>query len=91
LALQEAANLMEQLFAIPYAELTPQRAADLRLSNLARQQLPGARLDVAVAALADEPAGKEIRVDLRWHDRSGRYGAPLQLTAWRHQTERSGP
>ena len=48
LALQEAANLMEQLFAIPYAELTPERAADLRLSELARHQLPGARLDVAV-------------------------------------------
>jgi hypothetical protein len=91
LALQEAANLMEQVSAIPYAELTRERAADLRLSDLARRQLPGVRLDVAVAALADEPAGKEIRVALRWLDRSGQYGTPLQLTAWRHQPERSGP
>jgi prepilin-type N-terminal cleavage/methylation domain-containing protein len=91
LALQEAANLMEQLFAMPYAELTPERAADLTLSELARHQLPGARLEIAVTPSADEPAAKEVRVALRWLDRSGQYGVPLQLTAWRHQTERSGP
>ena len=33
LALQETANLMEQLFAMPYAELTPERAADLPCPN----------------------------------------------------------
>jgi prepilin-type N-terminal cleavage/methylation domain-containing protein len=91
LALQEAANLMEQLFAIPFAVLTPERAADLTLSEPARHQLPGARLDVAVTPASDEPAAKEVRVALRWLDRSGQYGAPLQLTAWRHQGERSGP
>lgn len=91
LAMQEAANVMEQLFAVPYAELTPERAAGLSLSELARHQLPGARLEVAVASVAEEPAAKEVRVALRWHDRSGQYGAPLQLTAWRHQTKRSGP
>jgi prepilin-type N-terminal cleavage/methylation domain-containing protein len=91
LALQETANLMEQLFAMPYAELTPERTADLALSELARYQLPGARLDIAVTPSADEPAAKEVRVALRWLDRSGQYGVPLQLTAWRYQTERSGP
>ncbi len=91
LALQETANLMEQLFAIPYAELTPQRAAELGLSELARQQLPGARLEVSVAPTSDDPSGKEVRVSLHWHDRSGRNGTPLQLTAWRHERERSNP
>jgi ribose 1,5-bisphosphokinase PhnN len=91
MALQETANLMEQLFEMPYAELTSERAADLSLSELARHQLPGARLEIAVTPSADEPAAKEVRVALRWLDRSGQYGVPLQLTAWRHQTERSGP
>jgi prepilin-type N-terminal cleavage/methylation domain-containing protein len=91
LALLETANLMEQLVAIPYAELTPQRAAELGISELAQHQLPGARLEVSVAPTADDPSGKVVRVSLRWHDRSGRYGAPLQLTAWRYQRERSSP
>ena len=91
LALQETANLMEQLFTMPYAELTPERAAELALSEQARHQLPGARLEIAVTPGADEPGAKEVRVALRWLDRSGQYGVPLQLTAWRHQTERSGP
>ena len=91
LALQETANLMEQLFAMPYAELTPERATDLSLSELARDRLPGARLDIAITPTSDKPAAKEVRVALRWLDRSGQYGVPLQLTAWRHPTERSGP
>lgn len=90
LALQETANLMERLFALPYAELTTQRAAELQLSEAARQRLPDARLAIAVSAAAGQPAGKEIRISLRWLDRSGRHTAPLELTAWRHDMRRDG-
>ena len=90
LALQETANLMERLFALPFAELSSEQAAKLHLSGIAQQRLPGALLEIAVAPAAGEPAAKEIRLALRWLDRSGQYGSPLQLTAWRHQRARSG-
>ena len=90
-AWQEAANLLEQLSVIPFAELTPERAASVGLSELARQHLPDARLEIAVTSAPSEPPAKEIRVALRWQDRSGRYGVPVQLTAWRHQREGSEP
>jgi len=91
LALQQAANAMEQLAVIPYADLTPERAATLGLSDLARQHLPGAQLEIAIVPAPDAPPAKQIQVNLRWLDRSGRYGVPVQMTAWRHQQERSGP
>ena len=90
LALQETANLMERLFAVPYAELTPQRAGELRLSASARQTLPDARLRIVVHAVAGDPAAKQIRISLCWLDRSGRHAAPLELTAWRHGDRRNG-
>jgi len=90
-AWQEAANLLEQLSVIPFAELTPERAARVGLSDLARQHLPDARLEISLTSATSEPSPKQIQVSLRWRDRSGRYGAPVQLTAWRHQREGSEP
>jgi Tfp pilus assembly protein PilE len=90
LALQETANLVERLFALPYAELTTQRAAELQLSEAARQQLPDARLQITIHSTAGQPAAKEIRISLQWLDRSGRHGAPAELTAWRHDDGRNG-
>ncbi len=90
LALQETANLMERLFALPYSELTTQRAAELQLSESAQQRLPDAQLKITVHTTAGPPAAKEIRISLRWLDRSGRHGAPAELTAWRHADRRDG-
>ncbi len=90
LALQETANLLERLFALPYAELTTQRAAEFQLSEAAQQRLPDARLQIDVNSTAGPPAAKEIRISLRWLDRSGRHGAPAELTAWRHDDGRKG-
>ncbi|HPM84737.1 MAG TPA: hypothetical protein PLF81_28725, partial [Candidatus Anammoximicrobium sp.] len=90
LALQETANLMERLFALPYSELTPERAAELRLSESVRQRLPEPQLEITIKPVAGEMAAKEIRVSLRWLDRSGGHGAPAELTAWRHADRRDG-
>ncbi len=90
LALQETSNLMERLFAVPYSELTAERAAELRLSESARQRLPEPQLEITIKPVAGETAAKEIRISLRWLDRSGRHGAPVALTAWRHEDRRNG-
>jgi len=90
LALQETANLMERLFALPFAELTTPRAAEFQLSETARQRLPDARLQITVNSTAGQPAAKEVHVSVSWLDRSGRHGAPTELTAWRHEDGRDG-
>lgn len=89
LALQETANLMERLFAISFVELTAERARELSLSEAARQQLPGARLEIAVHAADGEPAAKEVRISIRWLDRSRGPEAAADLTAWRHAEGRT--
>ena len=78
-AVQEAAIVLERLAARPWAELTPESARALRLSEPARRALPGGELAVDIA---EHDGLKRIRVAVRWPGRAGGPEAPARLTAW---------
>jgi hypothetical protein len=83
-AVAEAANLMERLSAWPFEGVTPSSTRALALSPRARQSLPWAELKVDVREndAAGGTGSKRLSVNLRWHNRSGEWDAPVQLTSW---------
>jgi len=85
LAVEEAANAMEQAAALAYAELTPARMQTIQLSQQAQQSLPQAKLTVVVTDEPGPPAGKRIAVELSWQNRAGQTGKPGRVTAWRYE------
>lgn len=90
LAMQEAANLMEQLFALSWSELTPERAAACTLPPACAQRLPEVQLRIAVQASDGPPAGKQLSVEIDWRDAAGARSRPVRLTAWRYQAKEAG-
>jgi hypothetical protein len=84
-ALLELGNVMEQVTARPWAELTAAALSREKLSPPAARQMPGAELKIEVFTPAGEPGTKRITAAIGWQDRSGQLFAPLTLTAWRHQ------
>jgi hypothetical protein len=84
-ALLELGNVMEQIAARPWAELTTVSLSKEKLYPSAAAQLPGAELKIEVFTSADQPGAKRITASLRWQDRSSRLVAPLTLTTWRYK------
>ena len=81
----EAGNLMEDLAARPWDEVTPQLAASLSLSESCRRILPEGKLQVEV--VAEDPGAKRIAVRIDWRTASGGRSAPVALTSWRFREE----
>jgi hypothetical protein len=87
LAQQEAANLMERLFAVPWAGLAQDTASRLSLSEQCQQRLPGVSLRITVAPSEGPPAGMKVAVEIGWRGRHGENAGPVRLTAWRYAAE----
>jgi hypothetical protein len=83
-AVLEAANVMEQLAARPFDEVTPQLASQCTLPASARAFLTDAELKVEIEE--NQPGAdrsvKRIAIQLRWRDRGGELVAPVRLTSW---------
>jgi hypothetical protein len=90
-ALAELANVMEQLAARPWTELTAAATAQEKLSTSAERQLPGAELTIEISTEAKEPDAKRITATLRWQGRSGQLLAPLTVATWRYRIGESKP
>ena len=83
-AAQEAANLMEQITSRPFGDVTAEIGQELSLSPEARRLLPDAELKVEVGE-NDQAGGagsKRVALQLRWHNRSGEWDAPVRLVSW---------
>jgi Tfp pilus assembly protein PilV len=89
LARQEAANLMERLFALPDQQLAEWKpdGGELALSEAARQWLPGVTVAVTVSDQDDLPNGKRIAIEIRWTNEADRAARPVRLVAWRYPGE----
>lgn len=85
LAVQEAANAMERVFARPWDALTKDRLKSVSLSSDARRLLPGAELTIDVVPSSEEPEAKQIAVCVRWRAGSGPVEKAVRLTAWRYR------
>ncbi len=84
-ALLELGNVIEQVAARPWGELTTAALSQEKLSPSAGRQLPGAELKIEVSASADDPGAKRITAALRWQDHGGQLVAPATLTTWRYK------
>jgi hypothetical protein len=83
-AAQEAANIMEQITSGPFEAVNAESSKKLTLSPEARRLLPDAELKVDVGE-NDQAGGagsKRVALQLRWHNRSGEWDAPVRLVAW---------
>jgi Tfp pilus assembly protein PilV len=87
-AIQEVANQMERVSAIPWNDLDSNAVAKSTLSPSARDSLPGAELALDVDAKSSADA-KRITIALRWRTRAGNWDAPVRLSAWQFQRKES--
>lgn len=87
LAQQEAANLMERLFATPWAELTQTTASQLTLSERCGPRLPDASLTAKVVPSDGPPAGKQLTIEIAWRGSQVEQVRCVRLAAWRYAVE----
>ena len=101
-ATREAANLMEQLMARSWDQLTPASVSGIELSAGCQETLPDAQLEISIADQADAPASpvtatvndtrigggvKQLHITSAWHQASGNREAPVHLVAWKYGRE----
>lgn len=87
IALQEAANVLERISALPADEATAERVANWQPSAELKRVLPKAQLRITLAAEAGPPRGQKVRVEVVWPNAAGELNAPLGLTAYRYPPE----
>lgn len=78
----ELGNLLEELTALDWNDLTPERAAQAKLSEELAAQLEDSKLEVAVQGDDSDETEKQIRIELTWNMAPGRPAAPVRLSAW---------
>jgi Tfp pilus assembly protein PilV len=88
-AVQEAGNLMEDFASRPWAEITAEKLADVRLSDACQRCLPDATLHVEVNSEDADSQRISIRID--WPTAAGSRGEPVRLVGWRFRDEEAGP
>ena len=81
---------MELLTSKPFGELSADSARKLKLSPQVRQLLPDAELKVEIGGNdhAGGAGSKRVALQIRWHNRSGEWDAPVRLVSWIY---RGGP
>lgn len=84
-AMQEVGNMMERLCARPWAEITPDGARQIELSEEADNTLPGGKVEIDVAQPDDEPSAKRITVVLRWLPQPNQPARSVRLVAWKYR------
>jgi Tfp pilus assembly protein PilV len=84
LAAEEAANLMEEIFAMPWSEITDEKLAALSLSEMLQKLGGKPAHSVSARHHPGPPASKEIRISIDWTEPGGGRSNPVQLIAWRY-------
>ena|SRR5258708_59489 len=79
-ALLEVGNQMERLTLLDWNELTPQRAAQVELSQPAAKQLSDPQLIVTIDT--EDDTAKRVLIQLSWQVTPGRAAPPVRLAAW---------
>jgi hypothetical protein len=86
IALFELENVMENVTARDWDDLTPSILGKIEIAAWAKRQLPGAELKIDVSQVSEKPIGKRITAAIHWTDSGGRPIAPISLTTWRFKT-----
>ncbi|MGW8256392.1 MAG: type IV pilus modification PilV family protein [Thermoguttaceae bacterium] len=83
-ALQEAANVMEQLASLAWSDLTAERVSKISLAPEIQKYLPEAALKIELAEEKAGPPAKRITVLIRWKAQNNLWLQPVRLVAWRY-------
>jgi hypothetical protein len=86
IALEEAANIIERISAVPFADMTRERLAKVELSPEVQRILPGGAAELVVEEEAGEVPSKRVSVKITWKGAAGRTEAPVRLTYWAYPT-----
>jgi hypothetical protein len=81
-AVEEAANIIERISALPWDQVTAERLAAIRLSPDAGHSLPNGAVTLAVESSADGPRGKQVQLAITWSDPAGETERPVRLSYW---------
>ncbi|NLX53561.1 MAG: hypothetical protein GXY58_00425 [Planctomycetaceae bacterium] len=87
----EAGNIMEQLMARPWEELTPGQESFGTLSDVCQRLLPDASLDIDVSAETTDAAARRITVRIDWQVQGTHRSNPVRLVAWRYPNQETLP
>jgi len=87
LAAEEAANLMEEVFATSWSEITDEKLTDLSLSETLQRQGGNPALSVSARLQPGPPASKEVRISIDWDEPGGGRSIPIQLIAWCYRSK----
>jgi hypothetical protein len=79
IALEQAANLIERVSAMPYDRITPEYLAELELPPEVEAILPGPAAKWFVTEETGDVPAKRVRVEISWRGRPQR---PAKLTYW---------
>ena len=76
------ANLMDEITAGPWEDISNESLAGVEPISWIRNQLrrPEMKLDVAVDP--DDPDAKRVTIELAWANRGGHRVTPVRLTSW---------
>lgn len=88
-AVREVGNLMEDFAARPWAEITVEKLAQVRLSEACQCCLPDARLQVELQA--EDADTQRISIQIDWPTAAGARAEPVRLVGWRFRDEETGP
>jgi hypothetical protein len=97
IAMQEAANAIESVAALPWDQVTPERLAEIELSPSVKEILPGGALKLSVEPATTGPPGtigpqgKHVRVELTWTNATGGVDAPVRLAYWAYPRPGASP
>ena len=81
-ALEEAANVTESLSSLTWEEITPERIAQYRLSEPARQVLRNGVLKISLEPSTSGPPAKLVRLEISWPNGADRGDAAVRLSSW---------
>jgi Tfp pilus assembly protein PilV len=92
MATREAANVMEQVMALPADGLTPDAVGQIQLSEQAVKTLPDAKLAIRLdRETGDGPPATRVTVELVWKGHAEEPSPPTRLLAWRFRAEETKP
>jgi len=84
-AIRQAANVIERVSARPWSELTDEHLRQMQQAEQSLLGAAGARLEIQLAQMPNEPDAKRITVLVEVEDSSGRPVRPVRLVAWRYR------
>lgn len=90
-ALVAAENALEQLTTLSWAELTPERAAQVVSLVSPTDDIADAGWHTEIAVEADALAAKKLSVEISWNDLAGKRSKPVRLTTWVYRSGEAAP